>query len=204
MQVYFERKRSSTAKAVARTLDCPFRAEATIADYALMKDCYLDGAGTLQVMSNVVEAVRTEDLELTVFDYEFRVSYGSKSSAKYQTISRIQSPLLKLPSFILSPEDLMAKLGKWGGLQDIQVPDARAFNKKYIVRGDNEAEVLAILTPDVRQLLEQLEYVTIQSASNILFVIRAPWVLQTVSSAMVDEDKRILAVFLNAQQSVKL
>jgi hypothetical protein len=204
LKIWTDRARSTKSKVVARSLDCPFRAEATAADNALINGCHLAGAGSFQLISNVLEPVKTTELEITVLDYQFGVSYGTKSQNKYQTISRIESPLLKLPSFILSPETLLAKVGKFGGLQDIQIPDAPSFNKKYVVRGDDEAAVRAILNPDVRQLLEQLQHVTIEAVSNLLFVIRAPWVLQTVSNVMIEEDKRILAVFLNAQQSTIL
>jgi hypothetical protein len=205
LRSYTDRTRSSNSKAIARLLDCPFRAEATAADDALIKGCHLADAGFIQIISNVLEAVKTEELELTVFDYQFTVSTsGTNSVTKYQTISRIQSPLLKLPSLILLPETFLAKLGKFGGLEDIQIPDAPAFNKRYVVRGDDETAVRAILTSEVRELLEPLQHVMIEAASNLLFVIRVPWVFQTVSTAMIDEDKRILAVFLNAQLSTKL
>ena len=64
--------------------------------------------------------------------------------------------------------------------------------------------LIGLKTPEVREFLETLQYVTIESAPPLLFVIRAPWKFQTVSTAMIDEDKRIFAVFLDAQRSTKL
>ncbi len=52
-------------------------------------------------------------------------------------------------------EGLFAKVGKVFGMQDIQTGDME-FDSKYIVKSDNESEMLRLLTPNLKRLIVEM------------------------------------------------
>ena len=209
---YFDRERSKKIEAFARSLGVPFRRQPRKSDEHLPIGCSLEQKGTDHVITNVLEAVRTEELVLTLFDYKYSTERNpldllddEDSSQVYkQTIARIQSPLLKLPYFNLFPETIFKKMGKLFGGADINFPDAPEFSDQYILRGGNETALRAIFTPALREFLKGLQHLTIEGADDVLFVYR--WQRRTKAellAAAIEENKRLLALFLKGQLSVR-
>lgn len=199
-------------EAYARSLGVPFRREPTTLDERLPVGCSLEQTGSNHLIANVLEAVRMEDLVLILFDYKYTAdtsafaaaadllsSRSSPSQIYEQTIARIQSPLLKLPSFNLFPEHIFNKIGKLFGGSDINFPEAPQFSDQYILRGENEAALRAIFTPALREFLQPLDHLTIEGADDVLFVYR--WQRRSNDvAALIEENKRLVALFLEGQQ----
>jgi hypothetical protein len=197
-----ERARSKKIEAVASSLSLTFRRKPTEADKALAIGCYLADVGYRRFVSNVVEAARTEELDLTLFDYQYTLGRGKSSTLGHQTITRMQSPFLKLPTFILFPETFFAKMGKMLGRSDINFPESPEFSKKYVLRGEDEAAIRAIFSPALRQALVPLQQLTVEGAADLLFVFRVERRTEPEElSASIEEGKRILALFVEAQRS---
>jgi len=187
---------------MASSLSLTFRCKPTEADKGLAIGCYLTGAGFDRFVSNVIEAAHTEELDLTLFDYQYTLGKGKSSTRGRQTIARMQSPFLKLPKFILFPEDFFAKMGKMLGRSDINFPESPEFSKKYVLRGEDESATRAIFSPALRQALEPLQHLTVEGAADLLFVFRTEHRTEPEElSASIEEDKRILALFVEAQRS---
>ena len=195
---YIQRLRSNKIESVARSLALPFRRKPTDQDKALIVGCNLEGT-SIQNVSNVVEAARTEELNLTLFDYEYAYVGGS-SAKRYQTISRVQSSGLKLPSFMMFPKTMYSKIG--GGSSDISFPEAIEFNKKYILRAGDEAGIRAIFTSDLLHFIGQQEHLTIEGFGDLVFVYRAGRRPKPRDfAASIAEAKHILALLLEGQRS---
>jgi hypothetical protein len=202
LALYLDRRRSQKMEATATSLGLTFRRKATDTDNSLPVGCYVGNLGHGRVVSNVLEAAQTAELAFTVFDYQYTIGYGRSSQTSSQTISRMQSSLLKLPTFILFPETFFAKMGKMLGRSDINFPDSPEFSKKYILRGEDEAAIRAIFSPALRQALEPLQHLTIEGAADLLFIFRANRRTKPDAlSGSIEEDKRILALFFEAQRS---
>jgi hypothetical protein len=206
----FDNQRTNEIEAFARSLGVPFRRTPKKSDQALPIGCSLEQKGCDHVIENVLEAVRTEDLILTLFDYKYTsdsnpldyLSSHSHPPTYTQTISRIQSPLLKLPFFNLFPETIFASVGKLFGGSDVNFPEAPGFSDQYILRGGDEAALRTIFTPALRDFLEPLQHLTIEGADDVLFVYR--WTRRTKAegfAALIEENKRLLALFLEGQLS---
>jgi hypothetical protein len=199
---YLDRQRSKKIAAAATALGLTFRRKATDADRGLPAGCYLGNLGHSRVVSNVLQAAQTAELALTLFDYQYTTGYGKTSSTSQQTITRIQSPLLNLPTFLLFPETFFSKMGKMFGGTDINFPESPAFSEKYILRGGDETAIRAIFNPAVREALTPLQRLTIEGGGNLLFIFRAGRRLKPDEFApRIDEDKRILALFFEAQRA---
>ena len=207
----FDNQRTNEIEAFARSLGVPFRRTPKKSDEALPIGCSLEQKGCDHAIANVLEAVRSEELILTLFDYKYTsdsnpLDYlGSHSHPPTytQTISRIQSPLLKLPFFNLFPETIFASVGKLFGGSDVNFPEAPGFSDQYILRGGDEAALRTIFTPALRDFLEPLQHLTIEGADDVLFVYR--WTRRTKAedfAALIEENKRLLALFLEGQQTI--
>jgi hypothetical protein len=200
---YLDRKRSDKIQGIATRLGYTFRRKPTDADKALIVGCHIANAGHSHLTSNVLEAAQTGELRMTLFDHVYTVGYGKSSQQYKQTVTRMQSPLLNLPAFLLYPETFFSKIGKLFGGADINFPEAPLFNKKYILRGTDEPGIRALFTPALLQFLERPERpFTIDAAGDTLFVHRSgrrakPEELESY----VAEGKQVLAAFFEAQNS---
>jgi hypothetical protein len=209
---YRDRSRIDSMEAFARSLGVPFRRTPTRLDEHLPIGCSLEQKGCDHEIANVLEAVRTEELVLVLFDYKYTtdrnpldyLSARDSTQTYNQTIARIQSPLLKLPYFNLFPETIFASVGELFRGSDINFPEAPGFSDQYILRGGNEAALRTLFTPALRQFLEPLQHLTIEGADDVLFVYR--WPRRTSAAdlpAVIEENKRLFALFLEGQRSTQ-
>jgi hypothetical protein len=200
--LYFDRRRSQKIEAIAKSFGLTFRRKPTDADKALPFGSYLANEGHGRIVSNVLEAARSDELNFTIFDYQYTIGYGKSSSTYQQTITRMQSSLFHLPSFILYPETFFAKMGKAFGRTDINFPESPEFSRKFILRGDDEAAIRALFTPTLRQALEPHERLTIEGAGDLLFIFRAARRAKPDElPGKIEQDKRIAALFFEAQRA---
>jgi hypothetical protein len=200
---YLDRKRSDKIQAVATRLGFTFRRKPTDADKALIVGCHIANSGHGHITSNVLEAAQADELRMTLFDHVYTIGYGKSSQQYNQTVTRMQSPVLNLPSFVLFPESFFSKIGKLFGGTDINFPEAPQFSKKYILRGPDEAAIRALFTPAVLQFFEGQERpLTIDAAGDTLFAHRTSKRAKPEElEAYVAEGKQILATFFEAQNS---
>ena len=199
---YFDRRRSQKIAAMAQSLGLTFRRKPTEADKALPAGSYLANEGHGRVVSNVLEATRSDELDFTLFDYQYTVGYGKTSATYQQTVTRMQSALFRLPKFILYPETIFAKMGKVFGKSDINFPDSPDFSDKFILRGDDETSTRALFTPALRQALEAHGGLTIEAAGDLLFIFRPGRRFKPDElPAKMEQDKRIAALFFEAQRA---
>jgi hypothetical protein len=200
---YLDRRRSDKIQAIVTRLGFTFRRKPTDADKALIVGCHIANAGQSHVTSNIIEVAQTDELKLTLFDHVYTVGYGKSSQQYKQTVSRMQSPVLNLPSFVLFPETFFSKIGKLFGGADINFPESPQFSKKYILRGPDEAAIRSLFTPALLQFLERQERaLTIDAAGDTLFAHRTSRRAKPEEyEAYVAEAKQILAQFFEAQNS---
>ena len=200
LMVLLERRRSGKIQEIANRLGLTFRRKPTDADNLLPTGCHVAEIGHGRAVSNVLEAARTDELNLTLFDYQYTIGHGKSSNTVYQTITRMQSDLFRLPAFLLFPETLLAKMGKMFGRADINFPDSPEFSRKYILRGDDETAIRGLFTPALRQALEGQDRLTIEGAGPLLFIFRKGRRLKPDQlPARIEQDKRIAALFFEGQ-----
>jgi carbonic anhydrase len=197
---YFEHQRTKKIDELARSLGFTFRPTPTATDSELPIGCYLAETGRNPAVSNVLEVSRTDELHFVLFEYEYTVGYGRSRHTAHQTIARMQSPLLKLPSFLLFPETIFAKIAVAFGKTDVNFPDSAKFSEQYILRGQDEAALRAIFNPALRNTLTPLDHLTIEGGDDVLFIFRVERRIKPGEIvARIEEDKKILAGFVEAQ-----
>lgn len=200
---YLDRKRSDKIQAAATRLGFTFRRKATDADKAIIVGCHIANSGHGHITSNVLEVAQSDELRMTLFDHVYTIGYGKSRQQYNQTVTRMQSPVLNLPSFVLFPESFFSKIGKLFGGTDINFPEALQFSKKYILRGPDEAAIRSLFSQALIQFLEQQQRaLSIDAAGDTLFVHRTSKRAKPEEiEAYVAEGKQILARFFEAQNS---
>jgi len=199
---YFEGERTKKIEELARSHGFTFRHTPTAADSELPLGCYLTETGRNPAVSNVLEVARTDELHFVLFEYEYTVGYGKSQHTTRQTIGRLRAPLLKLPSFLLFPETLFSKIGVMFGRTDVNFPDSPGFSDQYILRGEDEPALRAIFSPALRNALAPLDHLTIEGADDTLFIFRTDRRVKPDDLiSRIEEDKKILALFFEAQQA---
>ena len=200
---YLDRRRSDKIQGIAARLGYTFRRKPTDADRALIGGCHIANTGHSHITSNVIDVAQTDELRMTTFDHVYTIGYGKSSQQYKQTISRMQSSVLNLPSFVLFPETFFSKIGKLFGGKDINFPEAPLFSKKYILRGPDEAAIRSLFTPTLLQSLGGLDRpITIDSTGDTLFVFRSGRRAKPEEiEAYVNEAKQVLAQLFEAQNS---
>jgi hypothetical protein len=199
---YLDKVRSEKIAAFARSLGLTYRRKAIESDAGLAIGCHLAGLGHSNKISNILEAAKTPELGFVLFDYQYTIGYGRGSQTVRQTISRMQSSLLHLPSFILFPETILFRLGdKITGRKDIDFSDSPVFSQAFVLRGEDDPAVRALFSPKLRQALEATPKLTIEGNGDHLFIFRGAHRLKPEEfSATIEQDKKILALFFEAQQ----
>jgi hypothetical protein len=198
MDNYMARVKIKKIREVARSLGFTYRSRPTPTDRELPVGCYLAKVGFQRTVSNVLEVVDTDELNFILFDFDYTLGKSTFS----QTIARMRSPLLKLPSLLLFPETIFSKMAVMFGCTDVNFPDSPKFSDKYILRGQDEAALRALFTPALRDALEPLEDLTIEGADDVLFIFRERRLVEPEEiPSRIEEDKRILALFFDAQQA---
>jgi hypothetical protein len=186
---------------MAKSLGLTYRAVPTDADCKMPAGCSLMDVGRDPTIGNVLEVARTDELDFTLFDLSYTSGYGRSQTVIPQTVARMRAPLLKLPAFRLFPQTILADIRLAFGGTDINFSDSPNFSKKYVLSGEDEAALCRLFTPSLRQSLETFDHLTIEGANDVLFVFRAAHKIRPADlAARIEEDKRILAGFVEAQQ----
>jgi hypothetical protein len=199
--LYLQKKRSDRIEAAARALGFTFRRWATKEDKALIVGSHLAKAGYARSVHNVLQASDPAELAMFLFDYSYAVgTIKNHDRSIGQTIIRMQSPLLRLPPFSISPENTFRKSAKVFGYSDINLSKAPEFSRKYLLRGGDEAAVRQLFNGSIIQFFEQERDLTLEAAGDLMFLYRYNKVVKAEEmGTFVEIGKRTLALLLQAQ-----
>jgi hypothetical protein len=149
-----EQKRTAELANLASELSLEFAPqgdavlESGLAHLALMQ------RGRSRKLTNLIRG-ETQNVDLALFDYQYTTGSGKNKSTRRMSVAAFASPLLDLPSFELGPENFLHRIGGIFGYQDIDFGGYPTFNKKYLLRGPNEAAIRQVFTEPVVQHFER-------------------------------------------------
>jgi len=201
--LYFQKKRSDKIEAAARALGFTFRRKATKEDKALIVGSHLAKAGYARTVHNVLQPSGPAELAMFLFDYSYSIGTSGYGQTVGQTIIRMQSPLLKLPPFSISPENIFSKIDKVFGYSDINFSEVSEFSRTYLLRGPDEAAVRQLFNSSIIQFFEQERDLTVEAAGDLMFLYRYnKQVTAEEMGTFVETGKRALALLLQAQPAI--
>ena len=153
--------------------------------------------GSTSRLSSILAAPATDDLLLRVFEF----SYGTDSdcsSTIYYTVARMDSPLLRLPTFILQPASLVSRAKKFAGFEGLSFPEHPTFGHACHLVGEDEPALRRIFNPAIIQYCEEHPGLTIEAQDRRLIVYRQQRMKAELVAAFLDEAKDLLGLFVDA------
>jgi len=179
------------------------RRKATKEDKALIVGSHLAKAGYARTVHNVLQPSGPAELAMFLFDYSYSIGTSGYGQTVGQTIIRMQSPLLKLPPFSISPENIFSKIDKVFGYSDINFSEVPEFSRTYLLRGPDEAAVRQLFNSSIIQFFEQEQDLTVEAAGDLMFLYRYnKQVTAEEMGTFVETGKRALALLLQAQPAI--
>ena len=115
--------------------------------------------------------IQREQSEVTVSIGEYGYTTGSGKNKKRhrQTVVFIESPKLSLPQFLLLPENILHKIGKIFGFQDIDFSSHPTFSKRYLLQGQDESSIRSSFHEGVLDFFEgRKQRVCVEGAGSML------------------------------------
>jgi hypothetical protein len=166
-----EQKRTGELAEVSREIGFPFFPAGDDSLLADLGHFTLFTRGRRQKIRNMMHG-ENSDVELAIFDYRYTTGGGKNSHTHQQSVIYFRSPVLALPHFAVRPEHLFHKIGGAFGYQDIDFDRHPRFSAKYLLRGDDEAAVRALFTPDVLAFFEAEEKICVEGGGDQLIFYR--------------------------------
>ncbi len=113
-----------------------------------------------------------DGVKITLVDYQYRVG-GSQNGKTYaQTVLIYESELLNLPSFTLSHENILHKMGSVLGHKDINFDNFPKFSSQYQLNGKDEDKIRELFNSDKLNFFEQRKKINIEADKNIFIYYR--------------------------------
>jgi hypothetical protein len=166
-----EKKRIEQLQQVAQELGFEFQ---TVGDASLLTSLnrfHLFSQGHTKKQSNVMRG-KTNELEVTIFDYRYTTGSGKHSHTWNHTVICFRFDGPPLPEFSLRPENFAHKIGAWFGYQDIDFEDDPSFSRKYLLRGSSEAAVRELFTDKVRRHFDEKSGLSVEASGDTLVFYR--------------------------------
>ncbi len=149
-----ERRRLEAMQQAATALGMSFQAEGDLDQLRALGDLPLYGHGHSKKATNVLEG-RAGDEQVRLFDYQYTTGGGKDSHTWHQTVAVYSGAAHGLPDFVLSPENILHKVGQLLGYQDIDFDSSPAFSNRYLLRGPDEDAIRAAFSIETRSFFEQ-------------------------------------------------
>jgi hypothetical protein len=124
-----------------------------------------------------------EDLDITIFDFEYTTGSGKSTSTWRQTVAAFR-PGRAIIAFQVRPEHLFHKIGQAFGYRDIDLPEHPAFSKRFLLRGpsggtppsgegSDEQAIRRLFRPEVVACFEATKGLCVESDGQWLVVYRS-------------------------------
>ena len=151
---FYEKKRTEALQIIANALNFSFVRKGDDSLIRAHDHFNLFSKGRSKKVSNIMNGC-SGDMNITIMDYQYTTGSGKNSTTYSQTLIVIQSNLLQLPSFSLSPENIFHKIGGIFGYKDIDFDSHPKFSKQYLLRGEDEEAIRAVFRDELLEFYEK-------------------------------------------------
>lgn len=166
------RKRTERMQAAAKALGLPFSAEGDPQWIQHLSQFHLFSQGRAKRIRNMIHG-KTEELELSIFDYQYTTGSGKHAHTSIQSVICFQSPLLQLPDFVMRPESVFDRIGGVFGYRDFDFDTHPAFSRTFVLRGNDEQRIRSVFAPEVLEHFEGHTGVCVEASGPRLIYYRS-------------------------------
>jgi hypothetical protein len=111
---------------------------------------------------------RLHGAPFTAFEYKW-VTGGGKNSSTHRINGIVWERDETLPTFVLSPEGWVTRLGAVFGMQDIDFEESPDFSRAYRLKGPDEAAIRALFAPEIRLFFAATPHQHVAGGGRFLF-----------------------------------
>jgi hypothetical protein len=150
---YFAKQRTKAINRLAESMNFSFSNKGQQSVLDALGGFHLFSQGYSRRISNIMTG-SFNGIPVMVLDYKYTIGGGKNSHTRQQTVLVIESDKLRLPKFLLRPENLLDKVESAFGKKDINFETAPVFSKKYFLRGDDPESVRKVFVDHVLEFYE--------------------------------------------------
>jgi hypothetical protein len=167
----YEKKRIEAMRVLAAALNFEFSPKKNENFYPEVSHHELFSKGSSPRIKNLMLG-HSGEMDIALMEFSYTVGSGKERRTITQTVVRIKSQALNLPSFTLCQESLLHKIGSVFGYKDIDFKEFPFFSKKYLLRGSNEDEIRSFFNQDIIKFFEErmqkkkLKDISVQTDQN--------------------------------------
>ncbi|MEM6692280.1 MAG: hypothetical protein AAF664_22815 [Planctomycetota bacterium] len=163
----YEKKRTTELASVADELGMQFTPGADERLLPVLQQFRLFNQGHSRRMKNVMTAV-TDQLTLTIFDYQYTTGGGNNSRTHSRTLVALESAAFQLPQFSVRPEGLGDKLAAKLGFQDIDFDQHPEFSSKFVLQAIDENATRRFFTPQLLDLFASRPELSVDAVPGLI------------------------------------
>jgi hypothetical protein len=161
-------KNGLRAVAVADQLGLVFVETPKKSDYALLDEARMYHGATIRSCGYLLHG-EMHGCSVLLADYQAVYGYGKTANIYSQTVVVLPADL---PNFLVTAKGWLNFLDKLVGDKQFDFSDDPTFHQNFVVRGDDDDDVRAILTRTVRRMLVVDPTLVIEVHNGHLFVTR--------------------------------
>ncbi len=153
------KKRRIAMETEARALKMSFTPKDEYGVKALFRDFRVAKRGHSHRVRNMLQKNEEKGLgqvnDFRLLDYHYVIQAGNSAVPVMHTLFFVQSKQLELPAFSIQPRSFMHKVGQFLGFRKNQIPfpDFPEFEKRYVVKGQDEALIQRAISPGLIEFL---------------------------------------------------
>lgn len=195
-----ERLRTEALKKAADEFGFQFHPNGCPVVQSWLDKFHLFTQGRARTMSNCLRG-RTQDLDVSIFDYKYTIGGGKHSQTHRTTVLWIRADDLNLPAFCMSPESFWHRVGaSLFGSDDIDFDTHKTFSKAYLLKGKDEASIRSLFRTEVLDHFETLTGVSTEASGEVLVFYRhAVRIDPEKMRAFLEEGFAVLGLFRAAE-----
>lgn len=150
----YEKKRTEAMRVLSGALNFDFSPKNNESFYSEVSHHELFSKGRAPKIRNLMLG-RSGEMDIAMMEFSYTIGSGKQKRTVNQSVVRIKSQALDLPSFTLCPESFLHKIGSVFGYKDIDFKEFPFFSKKYLLRGLNEDEIRSFFGQDIIKFCEE-------------------------------------------------
>jgi hypothetical protein len=148
-----DKKNTEAIKELAGSIGFTFNSNPQAGDYPIETFKLFDIGYSKHFRNGMTQ--EKNGVKISQFEYAYTVGSGKSKYTYRQTVTLFQTSRLKLPQFLLKPENLFHKIGEVFGAKDIDFLDSPGFSKKYLLKSCFENEIRKIFSKEIRDAFEK-------------------------------------------------
>jgi hypothetical protein len=129
--------------------------------------------GSNKKIKYILQGYTSQKDPMQLFEYSYVVSTGKTTAVFTQhVISIIISGKRTIPSFFIRPQHPLHTIGKFFGMQDVEIANYDDFNKNYLVKSKEVAKLVKFLSNSLVGFLSFEKGWTMESDGNQLVLYK--------------------------------